>query len=251
MKYPVPRPAATSSTADPEDAPARLMRALAAIDARDPKGTVGPQMRELLARAGEHGGGLTGAVLRSPPLVDSVVRRRLMANPLTAATISNTVHVTGFGGSKAPNVVPSEVWATLDCRLLPGAHADELLAELEGRVAGVGGVRFEVISEGAVTESPVDDPLFRSVARALVRHRPDAVVGPVISVGSTDSSYFRAKGVHAYGIAPVVVTTHEAQGMHGDNERISMENVRDGTRDMFTIVADFAGVGPRADATRR
>ena len=29
-----------------------------------------------------------------------------------------------------PNVVPSEVTAVLDCRLLPGAKPDELIAEL-------------------------------------------------------------------------------------------------------------------------
>ena len=60
------------STPDPEDAPARLIRALAAVDTRKPKAEVGPEIRELLARAGRHGGGLTGAILRSPALVSSL-----------------------------------------------------------------------------------------------------------------------------------------------------------------------------------
>ena len=43
-----------------------------------------------------------------------------MENPLTRAALINTVHLTGLEGSNAPNVVPAEVYAILDCRILPG-----------------------------------------------------------------------------------------------------------------------------------
>jgi acetylornithine deacetylase/succinyl-diaminopimelate desuccinylase-like protein len=44
--------------------------------------------------------------------------------------LTDTINVTGFNGGLAPNVVPSEVSANLDCRLLPGTTPEAMLARL-------------------------------------------------------------------------------------------------------------------------
>ncbi len=238
-------PPGHGSTPDPRDAPARLMRALERIGNRRPAVDLHAPMRELLARAGEAGGGMKGSILRSPVLQRALVVPKLLDNPLAAATIIDTVHVTGFGGAEEPNVVPSEVWAVLDCRLLPGHDPEALLAELRDLVDD-DAIRFEILDTMDANQSPSDDPLFDAVHRVLMRHHRDVAVGPVVSVGSTDSQIFRPLGVHAYGIAPFRVTTAEAATMHGDDERIAVAQLRAGLRDLFGIVVEFA-----ADPTGR
>src|SRR5690606_37459800 len=112
------------------EAPARLLEALKILDKRRPKPRMVPEIRELLRRVGAHHGGATGAVMRSRALSRWLVQPKLMAIPATRAVLTDTVHLTGMKGAVGHNVVPSTMRATLDCRLLPGTTADDVLAEL-------------------------------------------------------------------------------------------------------------------------
>jgi acetylornithine deacetylase/succinyl-diaminopimelate desuccinylase-like protein len=166
----------------------------------------------------------------------------LLDKPPTRAVLTNTVNVTGFGGAQKPNVVPSETWAVLDCRTLPGQDPAELIAEL-GALVDDPQVRFEVMSTSQGSISPVDDPFFRALAAAAVEGRDDAVAGPVLSVGYTDSNALRPLGVRAYGFVPVVVDAERLGTMHGDDERIRLTDIRDGLRVLLTAVATVS-LGP-------
>ena len=66
------------------------------------------------------------------------------------------------------------------------------------------------------------------------------VAGPVISVGFTDSIYLRVLGVRAYGFVPFVLSEEEVATMHGNDERVSTENLERGLRVLATAVAQFA-----------
>lgn len=229
------------STPLPDQAPDRLLRALRALSRRSPKPTFHPAFFELLEEAGRAEGGLSGLVLESPALVRTLLRERLMENPLTRAALTDTVNLTGLSGGSSPNVVPSEASAILDCRLLPGTKPRELLAELRDLV-GDPAISFEIISEGEANESPRDDPLYRALSRNAVGDRKDAAAGPVISVGFTDSLLLRPLGVRAYGFVPFEVSSEEAKTMHGHNERVSIENLRSGLRILFASVIEVAAI---------
>jgi acetylornithine deacetylase/succinyl-diaminopimelate desuccinylase-like protein len=226
------------STPKPDEAPDRLVRALDALEARHAKPQLRPAMVELLHRAGAERGGLVGAVLRSKPLVRALVVPRLMKNPVAKATITDTVHVTGFGGALEPNVIPSEAWATLDCRLLPGSKPEDLLAEITALVDDPQ-VTFEVLTQAESHESPWDDPLFDALAVHLVDGRDHVVAGPIVSIGSTDSDVLRPLGVIAYGVAPFEIPLEQLAGMHGDDERIAVDQVGVGLRRFFAAIVDY------------
>ncbi len=75
---------------------------------------------------------------------------------------------------------------------------------------------------------------------ADARSFPDANVVPQVSTGFTDSHFFRDLGIHCYGYAPFLVPTDARSGVHGNNERISIANIRRGTtmmRDILDMVA--------------
>jgi carboxypeptidase PM20D1 len=225
------------STPSPGRAPERLLRAIARLQARDPDPVVHPALYELAARVGADTGGLKGFILQRPWLVRRFVLGKLKESPPARATLYDTVNVTGFSGMLEPNVVPSEVSATLDCRLLPHVRAVDFFAEIR-RVVDDPNVSFEVIDTQEAAESPWDDPFFSALARHAVDGRAHVVAGPALSPGYTDSLFLRRRGVRAYGFMPFEVAQSEMNGFHGRDERVSIENVRRGARVLFRAVID-------------
>jgi acetylornithine deacetylase/succinyl-diaminopimelate desuccinylase-like protein len=225
-----------------EEAPDRLRRAMEAIAHYRPQYRVDDSLYELFDRVGKHKGGFTGFVLKSKLLVRTLAWSRLRANPTTNATLQDTVHLTGMAGASSPNVVPSTVSAVYDCRLLPGTTPEQHLARLQKRVAGIEGITFEVLHSSVANESPMEDSLYEAIARYAVEGRTDAVAGPLLSPGFTDSIFLRPLGVAAYGYVPFEVDSEVAATMHGHGERVPVDQVGEGLRRLFSIVVDQAGV---------
>jgi acetylornithine deacetylase/succinyl-diaminopimelate desuccinylase-like protein len=230
------------STPHPDEAPSRLLEAMARIDAKvHPRATIDPSLYALLDAVGRQKGGLTGAVLRSKPLVATLVKPRLKAEPTTDAVMRDTVHLTGLRGAESPNVVPGRVTAQYDCRLLPGTTPQEHLARLQRAVRGVEGISFEVLAEAESNSSPASGPLFDALVAYAVEGRPYAAAGPLLAVGFTDSLLLRPLGVEAYGYVPFEVEAEVAETMHGHGERVPVDQVHEGLRRLFSVVVHAAG----------
>jgi acetylornithine deacetylase/succinyl-diaminopimelate desuccinylase-like protein len=232
-------PAGHGSSPAPGRAPGRLVAALEKLAAQEPEPVLLPAVQVLLGEAGRQGGGQQGLVLSHPALVRMFAMKRLLAGGSTRGVVSDTCQVTGFGGGKEPNVVPSEVYAQLDCRLLPGHAPDALLAHLR-EIVGDPAVRFEVLQAAPASESPYDDPFFSALVRRTLEGRPDAAMGPFLSPGTTDATRLRPLGVRAYGFEPFEVSAEEAATMHGHGERVHVATVRRALRVVLEAVLDVA-----------
>ena len=68
----------------------------------------------------------------------------------------------------------------------------------------------------------------------------NAVLVPSVSTGFTDSHFFREVDIVSYEFAPFLYLEGEAAGVHGNNERISIENLRRGTKIMTDFLFEFA-----------
>ena len=224
------------STPRPNEAPKYLLDAIETLAARDLGAEIEGPIDQFVVNIGAQKGGLYGFVLRNPTLRKTVVKKQMLDNPITRAAIINTVHVTGLGGENKPNVVPSEVYAILDCRIQPDVDPQEFIAYLESMVSEH--IRFEVISASTGSISPVHDPFFYALARQAVKDEPNSVAGPVVSVGYTDSNYLRPFGAKAYGFVPVALTGEDMEGFHGHNEKLSVENMHKGTKKLFLAVLE-------------
>jgi acetylornithine deacetylase/succinyl-diaminopimelate desuccinylase-like protein len=233
------------STPTDNRAPTRLVAALARLATRQAKPRIQPAMYELLRRVGEKNGGASGFVMQHPALVDTFAMKKLMAKPQTRAGVTDTCQFTGFEGKgSAPNVIPSQTSAIMDCRVLPGTTPQALQAELEGMVKDLPGIKFEVVQAFDAGVSEMDDPFFDALARHAVEGRDDAVAGPTISPGYTDSSLARLKGARAYGFVPFDVTPEELATFHGRDERVSVKNVHRGLEVLYRAVLDVAAIAP-------
>jgi acetylornithine deacetylase/succinyl-diaminopimelate desuccinylase-like protein len=230
------------STPRPGQSPAALLEAAKLLASRRPVPRWDPALVELLGAVGAHKGGLAGFVLQRPLLARTLVRPVMMGNPLTRAAMTDTVNLTGLGGALETNVVPATSWAHIDGRLLPGTAPEDLLAELQGLVRPAGATVVPVQMAPATVTDWRGDDLYAALAHRAVEGRPDAVAGPVLSVGYTDSIALRPLGVKAYGFVPFVVTAEELGSMHGDNEYVTVDNLRDGLRTLSRAVLDVSAV---------
>ncbi len=222
-------------------APPHLVDALAKLNQRKVAVNIQPSMFELLRRVGAKNGGLNGFVMQRPLLVNAFAVSKLMSKPTTKAVVTDTCQVTGFEGKgSAPNVIPSETSAIIDCRLLPGTTPEALQKELEELVKGVPGISFEVITAFEAQVSETDDAFFDALARNAVRGHANAVAGPTISPGYTDSVLARKLGTRAYGFVPFEVTQEELATFHGRDERVKVDTIKHGVEILFRAVTDVA-----------
>ena len=57
----------------------------------------------------------------------------------------------------------------------------------------------------------------------------------------TDSWVFRRMGLQAYGFSPFILDEEEWSRVHGNDERISLENLREGARAYTELLVQIAG----------
>jgi acetylornithine deacetylase/succinyl-diaminopimelate desuccinylase-like protein len=96
-----------------------------------------------------------------------------------------------------------------------------------------------------VPESSSDTELFRVLSSSFRNAESGSIVGAVVGSGTSDSRYFRARGIVAYGIAPFKVNYYDAETAHGNDERIRTRFFAEGVRLMRTIVTRFCGSDAR------
>ncbi|MGQ0539270.1 MAG: M20/M25/M40 family metallo-hydrolase [Gemmatimonadaceae bacterium] len=170
-------------------------------------------------------------------LADPKARAWLTSDPERNALLRTTISLTVLAGSNKTNVIPAEASAEVDIRLLPDQSPGEVLAELQGVVNDSAVVWAPLAVPNAPLDNPIDTELFRAIARAAQERDPGVVVTPLMSTGGTDRPHYRSLGIVTYGFSPFRVEVEEGRrGVHGNDERVSVENVKFGVRLMYDVI---------------
>ncbi len=152
--------------------------------------------------------------------------------------VQTTITPTTIKGGVKVNVIPDHCELSLDCRITPGIGREDLERIILDLVdSDKIRLDFEVFS--AASESPIDTEMFSTIEKTLTLNHPDCAVSPFMLPGGTDSRFLRAKGIPAYGFNPCVLSREDIASIHGDNEKISIENLSRGLRAMYHVVADM------------
>jgi acetylornithine deacetylase/succinyl-diaminopimelate desuccinylase-like protein len=170
---------------------------------------------------------------------DEFMRYLQLTNPGQHALLRNTCSITRLSGSDKINVVPAEASMELDCRLLPDQDHDAFMDELR-TIINDPNVELERLMAFAPAVSPTDTPLYGLITALLERDFPAAAVVPGVATGFTDSHFFRGRGIASYGFSAFVIPLADRSGVHGNDERIAIDTLRDGTRFMIELVERFA-----------
>jgi len=152
--------------------------------------------------------------------------------------LRNTFSPTMINAGLGQNVIPPSCDAYVDCRSVPGVTSDDLLVELASVIEDAL-VDLELVKSSVGTESTVDSPLFAAIQAAVKSERPEAIVVPYLTSGGTDCKHFRPRGVVAYGHIPFEIDDKEAEGIHGIDERVSLENLERALRIVMKTVLNM------------
>ena len=171
-----------------------------------------------------------------------VLRELQLYNPGLHALTRNTCSITRLGGSDKINVVSPEVWAEIDCRLLPDQDPEAWLGEVR-EVLGPE-IAVEVLMGFTPAVSPTDTDLYRVVREVTLEEFPGADFVPQVVGGFTDSHFFRDLGITSYGYTATATPDEDAGGLHGNDERVTELDVRRGVSMTLKILERFAATRP-------
>jgi acetylornithine deacetylase/succinyl-diaminopimelate desuccinylase-like protein len=153
------------------------------------------------------------------------------------AFLRNTISLTGLAGSNKTNVIPGVATADIDVRLLPDQDPAAFLETLKSMV-GDTAVHFTTLLQPKTPlESPINTDLFRAIERAAHEREPGAFVTTPMETAATDRPTYRKLGITTYGFSPFLIPRPEIQrGMHGNDERLSVDNVGYGVHFLYDIL---------------
>lgn len=121
--------------------------------------------------------------------------------PLVAASLSHTASPTVLSAGYKTNVIPTEAYAEIDCRVLPGGE-DTFREEVEAELGP--DVRVEWTWAPPIA-APADDPLVGVIQEAMSEFDPEALVVPYLLPASTDNKHLAPLGIQGYGFVPLRV----------------------------------------------
>jgi acetylornithine deacetylase/succinyl-diaminopimelate desuccinylase-like protein len=214
------------------------------IAAYRPEAQIGEVWKRYLAAMGH-------PAEKTAPLLDpALISDRLDELPVGTARLFHACTHTTFspniahGGSKI-NTIPDTVQLEVDIRTLPGQSA----ADIERMILeAVGDLRDSVEVEPAVfdpaSESPMETPLWSTLARVAGRFYAGAETVPMLIAGATDARFFRRLGATAYGFGLFSrAFRYEDYGrmFHGDDERVDVESLRLSTEMWEAVAVDLLG----------
>ncbi|MGH7714317.1 MAG: M20/M25/M40 family metallo-hydrolase [Gemmatimonadaceae bacterium] len=156
-------------------------------------------------------------------------------DPRYSAILRTTCVATMLSGGHATNALPQLAEANVNCRLYPTETADEVRAELTRVIADTA---VQVIIRSQRPASPpsalipeVMDPL-NQITRDLFGDIP---VIPVMSTGATDSRFFRALGIPAFGVSGLFLDPTVDARAHGRDERMRVQSFYEGLEFLYRL----------------
>lgn len=242
LKFTVKASGGHSSTPPPETAIGILARAVDRLQSRQFPFKISA-VRPLFQGLSPAASPLLQIAFANLWLFSGIVRRKLAADPQTAASIRTTTAPTIFHSGVKDNVLPSLVEAVVNFRILPGESIAQVCERIR-KVINDERVSFEPLRGNAWEASPVsstDSPAYRHITSVIDELFPGTVSAPYIMLGGTDARNFYAVSSQVYRFNPVIMHKEDMKRIHGINERLSVES-------LSTLVEFFYRLIPRWSA---
>jgi acetylornithine deacetylase/succinyl-diaminopimelate desuccinylase-like protein len=156
------------------------------------------------------------------------------------AMLHTTVSPTMLEAGVKINVIPNSAQAQLDVRRLPTETMEQVYARFRTiiddpavTVENAGGQQMPSTEPSSLTT-----PLYLAMQKVFEAEHPKARTVPLLMRGATDGAFLRAKGIAVYGV-PIFAREGDSRA-HGNDERMSVANFRNGVDVLRKIVVEVA-----------
>ncbi|MBL6670520.1 MAG: M20/M25/M40 family metallo-hydrolase [Flavobacteriaceae bacterium] len=189
-----------------------------------------------------------------PWTLKSVFANRFLTEPLLLniyqqshtgrALTNNTAVATMISSGIKDNVVPASARVVCNTRILPGTTPEDVLERYAALAAKFGGTAapYNNIGSGASPTSSTEHEDFVKLGQAVKHVFPEALVSPYLTIGGTDSKNFEGLAQNTYRFLPIALSAEEVGGIHGTNERISVNGFNTMV-DFYTVVMQLWSAG--------
>ena len=172
--------------------------------------------------------------------------KEISKDPLLHSIMRNTIAPVLMNAGFRSNVIPGSAEATINIRTIPGTDPAALAAELK-RVIADDRIEIKVGGQGGGAGAPQamvsseDTELYRTLVKEAKTTYPGAEVTSYLFQAGTDAGAWRRKGIPVYGIYPYAIDNEDLSRMHGNDERVSVESLKQGTDMIYRTLVSVAG----------
>ena len=208
-------------------APAKLARAILALEKHPAPARLAEPTVEMLRRLAPHTSGPLGLVVgRAAALRRPLAEVFARLGPATAAMARTTYAITQLSGSPANNVLATTATAGVNVRVA----ADESAEDAIERVRTVVGDDVEVVVHGCYDPSPVAElgDAFRLLERITGEVLPDVVPVPYVVLAATDARHFQRVWPNCYRFNPFRMSEAQRQSLHNVDEHLEVRSYLEG-----------------------
>jgi acetylornithine deacetylase/succinyl-diaminopimelate desuccinylase-like protein len=178
---------------------------------------------------------------------DKEISKDVLLHAIMRNTIAPVLMNAGFRG----NVIPGSAEATINFRTIPGTTPEDLIAEIKKVIAdpdvdvglpkaATGQPARDPRTAASAKDSPTDNPLYRALVHSANKVWPGVPVTPYLFQAGTDASAWRSRGVPVYGIYPYPISNEDLSRMHGNDERVPVESLEQGTNLIYQTLLEVA-----------
>jgi acetylornithine deacetylase/succinyl-diaminopimelate desuccinylase-like protein len=170
---------------------------------------------------------------------DAAAAERLFDEPAYVGKTRTTCVATLLSAGHAPNALPQNATATVNCRIFPGMPIETVRRALTDAVGT--GVDVRLVGEPMWSDpSPLREDVVAAVTRSVRAMHPGVRVIPAQSSGATDGLVFRSAGIPTYGVSGIFMKASDDYS-HGLDERIPVRAFHDDLAHWHRLLTDLAG----------
>ncbi|HWB95827.1 MAG TPA: M20/M25/M40 family metallo-hydrolase, partial [Bryobacteraceae bacterium] len=158
-------------------------------------------------------------------------------DPELDAQLRTTISPTILTAGTKINVIPNVAEAQIDVRRLPNETKEEVVARIR-RILHDNAIQVE---QAPGQDMPATEPsslttvLYHNMESVFREAKPGSLTVPYMQRGATDGSYLRQRGMAVYGV-PLFVRADRDSRAHGNDERLSLQALAEGTNLLWKIV---------------
>jgi carboxypeptidase PM20D1 len=170
------------------------------------------------------------------PLIFSQFEKKATTNALIRTTTATTM----IKGGIKENILPAQVKATVNFRILPGDSVDMVIKHVH-RVINDPDITVKQV--GIMREpSPVSDINgldFSALQLTVAQMFPEVLIAPSLVLGGTDSKHYIKIADNSYRFIPMRLYPDDIKRIHGINERIGIDNYAEIIRFYIQLLRNF------------